>query len=45
MQSKHEELEGLQQKVANMIGEEIRSREEADYRLARQIEEKAFAVK
>ena len=41
---KREELDQLQQKIAALIAEEMKTREEAEYRLRKQIQEKALGV-
>lgn len=45
MQNKHHDLEVLQQKVAHMIAEEIKTREDSEHKLMKQIEEKAYSIK
>jgi hypothetical protein len=45
LQGKQQELGSLQQKIAGLIQEESKVREEAEYKLMRQIEEKAVAVR
>lgn len=42
IRSKHDELELLQKKIANFIGEEMKIREDSEHRLSRGIEEKAL---
>ena len=44
MQGKQQELESLQSKVVGLIAEEMKTREESEIRLRKQIQEKAFNV-
>lgn len=44
MQGKHSELEGMQSKIAQLITEEMKTREDAENKLRRQIQEKAILV-
>lgn len=44
MQSKQQEMGELQQKIASLIAEEMRTREDSELRLRKQIQEKALSV-